>query len=127
MSALIIEKLFRFIIVGFSGLFVDFSITYVLKEKIKVQQFIANAIGFMTAATSNYFLNRIWTFHSNNPEIIIEYSKFIFIAAIGLAINTFILWFLVSRFKWNFYFSKLFAIAVVTLWNFSINLLYTFV
>jgi len=116
-----------FVIVGFSGLFVDFGTTYTLKEKVKVQKYIANAIGFMLAASSNYIFNRIWTFHSQNPEIYIEYGKFIFFSAIGLVINTFIIWLLVSKMKWHFYLSKLFAIAVVTFWNFGINLLYTFV
>jgi len=116
-----------FVIVGFSGLFVDFGTTYTLKEKLKIQKYAANACGFMLAATSNYIFNRIWTFHSQNPEIYIEYGKFIFFSAIGLVINTFIIWLLVSKMKWHFYLSKLFAIAVVTFWNFGINLLYTFV
>ena len=127
LNELLIKKLFMFVIVGFSGLFVDFGTTYTLKEKLKIQKYVANALGFMLAATSNYIFNRIWTFHSQNPEIFIEYGKFIFFSAIGLAINTFIIWMLVSKMKWHFYLSKLFAIAVVTIWNFGINLLYTFV
>jgi len=123
----IIIKLIKFVAVGFTGLIVDFGLTYLFKEKLNVNKFISNAIGFMVAASSNYILNRIWTFHSHNPEIAMEYGKFIFVALIGLAINTFILWLLVTKFKRHFYFSKLMAIAVVTVWNFTINLLYTFV
>jgi len=33
---------------------------------------------------------------------------------------------LVSRFKMNFYVAKVFAIAVVTIWNFFANLYVTF-
>lgn len=126
MKTLIFYKLIKFIIVGFSGLFIDFGITFLLKEKLKVQKYMANATGFMLAATSNYFFNRYWTFKSNNPEMVMEYGKFILVSAIGLLINTVVLWLLVSKFKWNFYFSKLIAISVVTIWNFTVNLMFTF-
>jgi len=120
-------KFIKFGIVGFSGVLVDFGFTYISKEWLKIQKYIANAIGFTLAASSNYFLNRWWTFHSQNPEIAIEYGRFLFISLIGLGINTLVLWLLVSRGKYNFYLAKLFAIAVVTIWNFIANLNYTFV
>lgn len=126
-SKAVLLKFLKFGVVGFSGVVVDFGITYLFKEKIKIHKYLANAIGFCTAATSNYFLNRIWTFGSHNPQIGIEYLKFFGVSLIGLGINTLILWLLNSKLKWNFYFSKLCAIAVVTIWNFIINLLFTFV
>lgn len=119
-------KFLKFGVVGFSGLFIDFGLTYLFKEVLHVQKYVSNAIGFMMAASSNYFLNRIWTFESTNPNIALEYSEFIIISLIGLVINTVILYFLVSKLKMNFYLSKVFAIAVVTLWNFFANLLVTF-
>jgi putative flippase GtrA len=122
----IFVKFIKFGFVGLSGLFVDFGITWISKEKIKIQKYISNALGFSFAASSNYYLNRIWTFNSSNPEIALEFTHFIFIALIGLAINTLILWLIVTRLKFNFYLSKLFAIMVVMLWNFFANLLFTF-
>jgi len=120
------SKFVKFGVVGLSGVFVDFGFTYIFKEKLKVQKYVANAIGFTIAASTNYYLNRIWTFHSNNPEIALEYGKFLLISLIGLVINTIVLWLLVSKAKFNFYFAKLLAIGVVTIWNFIINLNYTF-
>lgn len=122
----ILRKFLKFGMVGFSGLFIDFGITFLFKEKLKVQKYLSNSIGFITAASSNYFLNRIWTFHSEDPQILIEYSQFMIISLIGLAINTLVLWLIVSKLKWNFYFSKLLAIGVVTLWNFGANAFFTF-
>lgn len=119
-------KFAKFGVVGLSGVIVDFGFTYIFKEKLKVQKYVSNAIGFTIAASSNYYLNRIWTFHSNNPEIALEYGKFLLISLIGLVLNTIVLWLLVSKVKFNFYFAKLFAIGVVTIWNFVINLNYTF-
>lgn len=122
----LINKFLRFGLVGFSGLFVDYGITWITKEKLRIQKYVANAIGFTSAATSNYFLNRTWTFQSTDPEIFIEFSQFFFIGLIGLGINTLILWLIVSKLKINFYVSKFFAIAVVTIWNFFANLYFTF-
>ncbi len=119
-------KFLKFGVVGFSGVFVDFGITYLLREKAKIQQFVANAIGFCVAASSNYILNRIWTYESQNPQMLFEFGQFFFFSLIGLALNTLILWILVKKVKWNFYFSKLCAIGVVTIWNFIINTLITF-
>lgn len=119
-------KFLRFGVVGFSGLFVDFGITWLLKEVARWQKYLSNAIGFIAAASSNYMLNRLWTFQSTNPNVAFEYTGFIFIAVLGLAINTLMLWILVSRVRMNFYVSKVFATAVVMIWNFVANLVFTF-
>ena len=62
-----ILKFLKFIIVGFTGMVVDFSITILLKEKLKIHRYIANSAGFVLAASSNYLFNRLWTFERNNP------------------------------------------------------------
>jgi putative flippase GtrA len=119
-------KLLKFGVVGFSGVFVDFGFTYLCKEILKIQKYVANAIGFTIAASSNYILNRIWTFESHNPEIAWEYTRFLGISLIGLLINTLVIYLLVSKSKMNFYLAKLIAIVIVTMWNFVANLNYTF-
>jgi putative flippase GtrA len=114
-----IFKFLKFIIVGFSGMIVDFSITILLKEKLKVNRYISNSAGFTIAASSNYLFNRFWTFESNNPKILIEYSTFFLISLIGLAINNFIIYLFEKKLK--FYFAKFLAIMVTSLWNFTAN------
>ncbi len=119
-------KFIKFGIVGFSGVVVDFSITFICKEYLKIQKYIANAIGFTIAATTNYILNRIWTFESTNPNILLEFSRFFVISLIGLGINSAIVWAMSGKMRINFYLSKLVATIVVTAWNFLINAYYTF-
>ncbi|MBN1199484.1 MAG: GtrA family protein [Bacteroidales bacterium] len=126
LSTSFLLKFVKFGIVGFSGVLVDFSITFVCKEYLKIQKYIANGIGFSIAATTNYFLNRIWTFESTNPNVIMEFSRFFVIALIGLGINSAIVWAMSGKLKVNFYLSKLTATIVVTAWNFLINAYYTF-
>ena len=123
---IIFLKFLKFCIVGFSGVFVDFGTTWILKEKIKINKYIANSCGFILAASSNYLWNRIWTFKSNNTQIGAEYLSFIAISLLGLVFNNLIIWFLSDKLKWNFYLSKIIAIGVVTVWNFGMNFLITF-
>ena len=116
-----------FSIVGASGVVVDFSITWLLKEKVRIHKYLANSLGFVVATVTNYFLNRFWTFYTENVEARFnEFSKFFLIALIGLILNNAILFLFHEKLKWNFYFSKLVAIGIVSIWNFSFNYLYTF-
>lgn len=119
-------KLFKYCVVGFSGMAVDFSTTWLLKEKFAVNKYVANTTGFVLAASFNFILNRYWTFHSKSPDIIHEYTLFFIISLIGLALNTFVLFLFTEKVRWNFYLSKLLAIVIVTLWNFSMNYFFTF-
>lgn len=126
-SKSLLLKFIKFGVVGASGVLVDFGFTWFFKEVVKIQKYVANAIGFTLAASSNYFLNRWWTFQSHNPNVAAEYSRFIFFSLIGLGLNTLVIWFLVSKQKRNFYVSKLIAIGIVTIWNFFANLMFTFI
>lgn len=122
----LVLKFLKFGIVGASGLGVDFGFTYIFKEKINLNRYLANAIGFLLAASSNYFLNRIWTFHSEDPNIATQYFSFLIVSIIGLGINTLFLYFFEMKLKFNFYIAKVFAIGITTLWNFIANYMITF-
>ena len=121
-----IFKLVKFIIVGFSGLFIDFGLTFLCKEKLRINKYFSNSIGFSLAASSNYYLNRVWTFASENTEILVEFSSFFFISIIGLMINNSILWLIHNKMEINFYLAKFGAILVTTIWNFFANYFFTF-
>jgi putative flippase GtrA len=119
-------KLVKFCVVGLSGMVVDFGTTWILKEKAHINKYLANSAGFILATTSNYFLNRIWTFHSHNQQIAFEYMSFLGISVVGLALNNLIIYLLTDKLRMNFYLAKVFAIGVVTIWNFVMNYLVTF-
>ena len=91
---LFLLKFLKFCVVGLSGMVIDFSTTWLLKEKAKVNKYIANSTGFILAATSNYIWNRIWTFQSENSQIAVEYFSFILISIAGLGINNFVIYLL---------------------------------
>jgi len=121
-----ILKFFKFCTVGFTGMVIDFGTTWFLKEKLKINKYIANSCGFVLAASSNYLLNRLWTFESHRDQIMTEYFSFVGIAVIGLILNNLIVFILSDKLKLNFYVAKFFAIILVTIWNFGMNFIITF-
>lgn len=119
-------KFLKFIAVGFSGVFVDFGVTYLLKDKLALHKYIANSGGFLFATVSNYYLNKIWTFRSNSTDVISQFEKFFIISLIGLIISNLIIYLLNDKLKWNFWLCKFAAIGIISFWNFFANYIYTF-
>lgn len=126
MDKALILKFVKFGVVGVSGTAIDFGLTWLLKEKAMINKYAANAIAYMCGATSNFILNRWWTFESTNPAYLEQYLKFLTVSLVGLVLNTFIIYLLVNKWKQNFYISKIGATLTVLVWNFIGNLLFTF-
>lgn len=127
----LILKFIKFGIVGASGMVVHFGVLYLFREVVGLNSFVANTIGFICAATTNYILNRIWTFRSHETQVGVEYLKFILVSVIGLGINNGTLWLgghLLPDWTgdWRFYILWVVAVGVTTLWNFFGNMLFTF-
>ena len=122
----LVLKFLKFSAVGASGVIVNFGVTWLFKEICKLNKYFSNILGFIFAATTNYLLNRWWTFQSGNPQVGMEYAKYFLVSVVGLGIDTLTVYLLHSKLKWNFYLSKVFAICAATLWNFFGNLLFTF-
>lgn len=119
-------KLFKFGIVGFSGMIIDFAITYLCKEKLKINKYVSNILGFSFAVVNNYILNRIWTFNSANSHWQSEFVRFLFFSVTGLLVNTLLIFLLNGKMKINFYLSKAVAIICVFFWNYSLNAIFNF-
>jgi putative flippase GtrA len=121
MDQVLLGKIFKFGVVGFSSFIIDFSITYLTKEKLKFNKYLANMTGFIFAATYNFTLNRIWSFGSQDPEIAKQAIFFALSMTTGLAIASGLIYIFSDRMKFNFYIAKLMAVSVVMVWNFSMN------
>lgn len=132
----LILKFLKFGVVGASGTVIDFGLTALCKGILGIPELLSNAIGFTLAATSNYYLNRVWTWKSTSKDVGVEYAKFFFVSLLGLGLNTLIIFLLkdiniVPRFvdttlDWDFWIAKIIATAVVMVWNFIANNFFTF-
>jgi putative flippase GtrA len=121
MDQTLFAKIFKFAVVGFSAFIIDFGMTYLFKEKFKLNKYLANTMGFLFAATYNFALNRIWTFTSQDTDVTLQALKFALSMTTGLGIATALIYFFSDRMKLNFYLSKLMAVSVVMVWNFTMN------
>ena len=127
-----IRRFLRFGIVGFSGVFVDMAILFLLSDPTALGWGLTRSkvIASETAIFNNFLWNDAWTFAdvSQNQRgwgaRIKRFLKFNIICLAGLFLNVVIL-----NFVFNIVFSgshrylaNLIAIAIVTIWNFWINL-----
>ncbi len=119
-------KFIKFGLVGCSGLVIDFSITWLCKEKFRLNKYLSNSIGFCFGVVNNYFLNKYFTFHNNDTNISSQFLSFLIISLIGFSLNNFFLYLLQKKTKINFYICKGIVTMIVFIWNFSANTLYTF-
>jgi putative flippase GtrA len=115
------HEMIRFGIVGISGMVIDFSLTWLLREKAKWNQYAANSIGFTMAASNNFIWNKFWTFRNTSSAYLQQYSLFMLISLGGLLINNGVLWVCHRKLGIHFYISKAIAVGVVVVWNYILN------
>lgn len=120
------QKFIKFGITGGIGFILDFAFTYLFKEKIGADQYVANGIGFSIAVVNNFYLNKFWTFAEKGGKTGAQFGYFLLFSIIGLVLNSFFLFLFTKYAHVNFYLSKAIAIAFVFIWNFSINNYITF-
>jgi dolichol-phosphate mannosyltransferase len=125
-----IGRLFRFGLVGLSGVFIDMAILYLLSDPTTLGWPLTRSkiVASEFAIINNFLWNDFWTFGdiaSHQPGLqkrLERLGKFNIICLIGLVLNVLILNFLFNVFGINRYLANLIAIAGVTLWNFWLNL-----
>ncbi|MEM9088491.1 MAG: GtrA family protein [Cyanobacteria bacterium P01_F01_bin.53] len=142
-----IGRFLRFGVVGFSGLFVDIVVFYLLRELIGLPLYLSTALSIEAAIINNFLWNDAWTFadlaqqNKGWPARFGRFYKFNLVCLMGAFLQVGIMTLLllvpmvnqlpqvVGSFisaSWTHnaheYFAKVVAIALVTLWNFWINL-----
>lgn len=142
-----IGRFLRFGVVGFSGLFVDIVVFYLLRELIGLPLYLSTALSIEAAIINNFLWNDAWTFADLAQQQkgwrarFGRFYKFNLVCLLGAFLQVGIMTLLllvpavnqlpalVGQFiaaSWtnnaNEYFAKIVAIALVTLWNFWINL-----
>lgn len=142
-----IARFLRFGVVGFSGLFVDLVMFYLLRELIGLPLYPSTVLSIEAAIINNFLWNDAWTFADLAQKQrgwgarLQRFAKFNAVCVIGAILQIGIMALIlaipitaqipafIGQFTaadWadnaNEYFAKVVAIALVTLWNFWINL-----
>ena len=123
---ILINVLLKFSLIGIIGVVINFLITFLLKEYLKVNKYVSNSFGYLIAISFNFLANKFFTFKSDSSEIYNEVIKFIIVTSIGILINHIIVYLLTEKKNMNFYFSKIAAVIVVFIWNFTLHSIFTF-
>jgi dolichol-phosphate mannosyltransferase len=124
------RRFVRFGLVGLSGVFVDMAVLYLLHTGLGLPLTRSKLVAAEIAIINNFIWNDAWTFadisqqQSGWSARLKRFLKFNLICLAGLVLNVLVLnivYNLVFGQKWA-YLANLIAIAVVTLWNFWLNL-----
>ncbi len=123
-----IKRFLRFGVVGFSGVFVDLGIFYVLRTLLGLGLTRSAILSSEVAIINNFLWNDLWTFGDIASQQrgwrkrIKRLLKFNIVCLSGLVLNVLLVNLLFNVLGVNEYIAKLMAIAAVTLWNFWFNL-----
>ncbi len=135
-SVLFLSKVSRYYTVGISGLIINYIISFLLANDVanslrllSNQWYIeASIIGAAISSTSNFFLNKYWTFEDRRFAVkstAKQYASFIGASAIALLIQISMLYYMVENLI-PYRISLILAIAVATTISFILNKKLTF-
>jgi dolichol-phosphate mannosyltransferase len=120
----------RFALVGLSGVFVDMAVLYLLHTGLGIPLTRSKIFAAEVAIFNNFLWNDLWTFSSISRQQKgwkLRFKRFLKFNAIclgGLVLNVLALNFIYNILfgqRWA-YLANLIAIALVTVWNFWLNL-----
>ncbi|MEH2457270.1 glycosyltransferase [Nostoc sp.] len=125
-----VGRFLRFGLVGFSGVFVDMTLLYLLSDPTTLAWPVTGSkiIAGEIAILNNFLWNDAWTFADVSArqqewhQRLKRFLKFNAICLGGLVLNVLILNLVLHFLIPNPYIANLIAIAVATIWNFWINL-----
>ncbi len=126
-SLLPVGRFLRFGAVGFSGVFVDIGVYYLLRTFLELGLTRSAIVSAEVAILNNFLWNELWTFgdisrrQPGKRQRLKRLLKFNLVCLAGLVLNVSIVNLLFNIFAIDEYIAKIVAIAVVTLWNFWIN------
>ena len=112
-------QVIKFGVVGASAFVVDYSIMLILTEFFDVHYLFSSTISFIIALIFNYILSMRFVFKSREQmHKGKEFVIFCLLSVIGLGINQLLMWLLVEKMLIHYAITKIFATAVVMMWNF---------
>ena len=124
------SKAGRFYTVGASGLLVNYLASFVLTTLMpQIWYLHATIFGIMFSITSNFILNKLWTFEDRNFELkrtLPQYGLFAGFSAFGALVQLGILYGLVENYGVSYPLALVIAVACASIGNFLLNKKWTF-
>ena len=124
------SKAGRFYTVGASGLLVNYLASFLFGAVLSNLWYIyATMIGITFSMTSNFILNKVWTFEDMNTSAkrtLIQYGSFLGFSSIGAAFQLGMVYVLVGTEHMNYGLSLFVSVAIASIGNFILNKKWTF-
>ena len=121
-----VRQFVKFAVVGVSSTIIDWGIYLLLTRTTAIFYLLAKVLSFLVSVINSYIWNRRWTFRSQDPKRFHQFSKFLVVAGVGLALNALIMYLVVSKLKLHDIIGLILASAIVMFWNFLVNKFWTF-
>lgn len=125
-----LSKAARFYTVGASGLGVNYLMSLLFASGIADLWYLhANLIGIFTSISSNFFLNKSWTFEDRDfqpRKTISQYVKFISFSSLGALVQLGMVFTLVENYQIDYPLALILAVFTAAFGNFILNKKYTF-
>jgi len=129
-SVRFISKAGRFYTVGASGLLVNYLVSLLFADAIINFWYIhATMIGIAISMSSNFILNKIWTFEDRNFEAkktLAQYGKFVGFSSLGALIQLGMVYVLVDHYQIMYPIALILAVIIAASSNFILNKKWTF-
>ena len=129
-SVLFLSKAGRFFTVGASGLVVNYAASFLLSSLVPNIWYIhATLFGIILSITSNFLLNKIWTFEDRNfspRHFLRQYVLFLALCTLGAVIQLSLVYVFVEYSHITYAVSLILAVCVASLSNFLLNKKITF-
>jgi dolichol-phosphate mannosyltransferase len=123
----VIKEFVKFAVVGGIGTLINIAILYLLTEKAGVYYLISAIFSFIIAMSSNFILNKIWTFRENvKLGIGKKYFQFGLVSVSALLVNLFFLYIFTEVLGIYYIISQILAIGIALIINFLGNKIWTF-
>ena len=109
----------KFGVVGFIAFFIDYGLLALLTEVFSVNYLVSATISFTASVVFNYVASMRYVFtHKEGMSRRREFIIFVVLSVIGLGINNALMWAGVEVAHVHYLIVKIFATAVVMVWNF---------
>ncbi|HXV65643.1 MAG TPA: GtrA family protein [Nitrosopumilaceae archaeon] len=118
----------KYYTVGASGILVNLGLLYYFTEFVGLWYFISYAFAISVSITSNFVLNKFWTFTDSidTQRIMVMYAKFVSVSMLGMAIQLGSIYVLVESLTVYYMLAALISIFIAGAINFIINRRWTF-
>lgn len=127
-ASLFAKHAFKYYLVGASGVLVNLGILYLLKEYVGLWYLASSAIAIYVSMTTNFLLNKAWTFNDSmiKQSTFFMYIKFIGISIIGMLIQLGFNYVFVDTMHLYYLLAAFISIVIASGVNFVLNRKITF-